>query len=54
MRNIKFSNSCNDYRICSVDESDLFQSYVADKNVADKPIKKKLCKPFPIVKQGTH
>ncbi len=37
----------------SVDESDLFQSYVADKNVADKPIKEIMGKPFPIVKQGT-
>ena len=37
----------------SVDESDLFQSYVADKNVADKPIKEVMGKPFPIVKMGT-
>ncbi|MDI6050735.1 pyridoxal-phosphate dependent enzyme [Flavobacterium sp. XS2P24] len=37
----------------SVDESDLFQSYVADKNVADKPIKEVMGKPFPIVKFGT-
>ena len=37
----------------SVDESDLFQSYVADKNVADKPIKDVMGKPFPIVKLGT-
>jgi cystathionine beta-synthase len=37
----------------SVDESDLFQSYVADKDVADKPIKEIMGKPFPIVKQGT-
>jgi cystathionine beta-synthase len=37
----------------SVDESDLFQSYVADKNVADKPIKEVMGKPFPIVKLGT-
>ena len=37
----------------SVDESDLFQSYVADKDVADKPIKDVMGKPFPIVKQGT-
>jgi cystathionine beta-synthase len=33
----------------SVDESDLFQSYVADKDVADKPIKEVMGKPFPIV-----
>jgi len=37
----------------SVDESDLFQSYVADKDVADKPIKEIMGRPFPIVKQGT-
>ena len=37
----------------SVDESDLFQSYVADKNVADKPIKEIMGKPFPIVKLNT-
>jgi cystathionine beta-synthase len=37
----------------SVDESDLFQSYVADKDVADKPIKEIMGKPFPIVKHGT-
>ncbi len=37
----------------SVDESDLFQSYVADKDVADRPIKEIMGKPFPIVKLGT-
>ncbi|QIH38385.1 pyridoxal-phosphate dependent enzyme [Flavobacterium sp. Sr18] len=37
----------------SVDESDLFQSYVADKDVSDKPIKEVMGKPFPIVKHGT-
>ena len=37
----------------SVDESDLFQSYVEDKDVADKPIKEIMGKPFPIVKYGT-
>ena len=37
----------------SVDESDLFQSYVVDKDVADKPIKDVMGKPFPIVKHGT-
>lgn len=36
----------------SVDESDLFQSYVTDKNVADKPIKEVMGKPYPIVKAG--
>lgn len=37
----------------SVDESDLFQSYVSDKDVADKPIKEVMGKPYPIVKLGT-
>lgn len=37
----------------SVDETDLFRSYVADKNVAEKPIKEVMGKPFPIVKSGT-
>ncbi|WP_264552053.1 pyridoxal-phosphate dependent enzyme [Flavobacterium sp. N2038] len=37
----------------SVDETDLFRSYVADKNVAEKPIKEVMGKPFPIVKKGT-
>ena len=37
----------------SVDETDLFQSYVSDKNVADKPIKEVMGKPYPIVKVGT-
>ena len=37
----------------SVDESDLFQSYVANKDVADKPIKEVMGKPFPVVKLGT-
>lgn len=37
----------------SVDESDLFQSYVSDKHVADKPIKEVMGKPYPIVKVGT-
>jgi len=37
----------------SVDETDLFQSYVSDKNVADKPIKDVMGKPYPIVKLGT-
>ena len=34
----------------SVDETDLFRSYVVDKNVADKPIKEVMGKPFPVVK----
>ncbi|MEN2400774.1 pyridoxal-phosphate dependent enzyme [Flavobacterium sp. MC2016-06] len=37
----------------SVDETDLFRSYVEDKNVAEKPIKDVMGKPFPIVKLGT-
>lgn len=37
----------------SVDETDLFQSYVADKNVAEKPIREVMGAPFPIVKLGT-
>lgn len=37
----------------SVDETDLFQSYVADKNVAEKPIREVMGAPFPIVKIGT-
>ena len=37
----------------SVDESDLFRSYVSNKDVADKPIKEIMGKPFPIVKLNT-
>jgi cystathionine beta-synthase len=37
----------------SVDESDLFQSYVQNKNVADKPIREVMGKPYPMVKMGT-
>jgi cystathionine beta-synthase len=37
----------------SLDESDLFQSYVSDKNAADKPIRELMGKPYPIVKLGT-
>jgi len=37
----------------SVDETDLFQSYVSDKNVAEKPIREIMGKPYPIVKTGT-
>jgi len=37
----------------SVDETDLFQSYVADKNVSEKPIREVMGAPFPIVKLGT-
>jgi cystathionine beta-synthase len=37
----------------SVDESDLFQHYVSDKGVADKPIKDVMGAPYPIVSAGT-
>ena len=37
----------------SLDESDLFQSYVSDKNTADRPIREIMGKPFPIVQLGT-
>lgn len=37
----------------SVDETDLFRSYMADKNVIDKPIKEVMGKPFPVVKLCT-
>ena len=37
----------------SLDETDLFRSYVEDKNIADKPIKEIMGKPFPIVKANT-
>jgi cystathionine beta-synthase len=37
----------------SVDETDLFQSYVSDKNVADKPIKEIMGKPYPVVQRTT-
>lgn len=34
----------------SVDEADLFRSYIEDKNIADKPIKEVMGNAFPIVK----
>ena len=37
----------------SVDETNLFQSYVTDKNVADKPIREVMGRPYPIVTMGT-
>ena len=37
----------------SVDETDLFRSYVEDKNTAEKPIREVMGKPYPIVKLGT-
>lgn len=36
----------------SVDETDLFRHYVSDKNVAEKPIKDVMGKPYPIVAAG--
>ena len=36
----------------SVDESNLFNSFLSDNNVADKPIKEIMGKPYPIVKKG--
>jgi len=37
----------------SVDESDLFRLYFADKDIASKPIKEVMRAPFPIVKSDT-
>jgi cystathionine beta-synthase len=37
----------------SLDESDLFQSYVNDKNSAERPIREIMGKPYPIVQLGT-
>jgi cystathionine beta-synthase len=37
----------------SVDESDLFESYVNDTNSAEKPIREIMGKSYPIVKLGT-
>jgi cystathionine beta-synthase len=37
----------------SLDESDLFQSYVQDKNSAERPIKEIMGSPYPIVQMGT-
>ncbi|NGY36038.1 pyridoxal-phosphate dependent enzyme [Flavobacterium sp. XN-5] len=37
----------------SLDESDLFQSYVQDKNSAERPIREIMGAPYPIVKLGT-
>jgi cystathionine beta-synthase len=36
-----------------LDESDLFQSYVHDKNSAERPIKEIMGSPYPIVQMGT-
>lgn len=37
----------------SVDETDLFRSYVEDKDIANKPIREVMGKPYPIVKANT-
>ena len=37
----------------SLDESDLFRSYFEDKNIAERPIKEVMSKPFPIVGKNT-
>jgi len=37
----------------SVDETDLFRSYVEDKDIAEKPIKDVMGKPYPIVQAST-
>lgn len=39
--------------IGSIDETDLFRSYVEDKHIADKPIREIMGKPYPIVKANT-
>ncbi len=36
----------------SLDESDLFQAFIKDRNVAEKPIKELMGKPYPIVKSS--
>ena len=37
----------------SVDETDLFRSYVEDKDIAEKPIKEVMGKPYPVVTANT-
>lgn len=37
----------------SVDEADLFRSYITDKNIADKPVKEVMGKAYPIVSAST-
>lgn len=37
----------------SIDETDLFRSYVEDKDIAEKPIREIMGKPYPIVKANT-
>ncbi len=37
----------------SIDESDLFKSYFTDKNIAEKPIREIMGRPYPIVQENT-
>lgn len=37
----------------SLDETDLFRSYVEDKDIADKPIREVMGKPYPVVQANT-
>lgn len=37
----------------SLDETDLFRAYVEDKDIAEKPIREIMGKPYPIVKENT-
>ena len=37
----------------SIDETDLFRSYVEDKDIADKPIREIMGKPYPVVRANT-
>lgn len=37
----------------SIDESDLFKSYFSDKNIAEKPIREIMGKPYPVVQENT-
>ena len=37
----------------SLNETDLFQSYVSDRNIAEKPIREIMGNPFPVVAAGT-
>ncbi len=37
----------------SIDETDLFRSYVEDKDIAEKPIREIMGKPYPIVQKNT-
>jgi cystathionine beta-synthase len=54
MQHKNFTNTGNGYvGICRfLDETDLFQSYVHDKNSAERPIKEIMGSP-PIVQMGT-